>query len=104
MKKEEIVYLFNTKPEGKILFYRFSKKWHGFIYSLHKEDREILLKMILEICNYDETISKIKNIEDCQSPIDYRFFLFAIIQQQKRINKLNADKKLDATLLDFIYE
>jgi len=38
--------LFETKSEGKILFYRFSKKWHGFIYSLHKEDRLILLKMV----------------------------------------------------------
>jgi hypothetical protein len=27
----------DRKPEGKILFYRFSKKWYGFIYSLHKE-------------------------------------------------------------------
>ena len=102
MKKEELVYLFNTKPEGKTLFYRFSKKWHGFIYSLHKEDREILLKMILEICNYDENISKIINIEDCQASIDYCFFLLAIIQQQKRINKLNADKKLAATAVYFL--
>jgi hypothetical protein len=47
----ELVSLLDTKSEGKILFYRFSKKWHGFIYSLHKEDREILLKTILEICS-----------------------------------------------------
>ena len=27
-----------NKPEGKILFYGYSKKWHGFlIHSLHKE-------------------------------------------------------------------
>jgi hypothetical protein len=42
--KEELVTLLETKPEGKILFYIFSKKWYGFIYSLHKEDRLILMK------------------------------------------------------------
>src|SRR5438309_7955374 len=26
----ELTSLIETKPEGKILFYRFSKKWHGF--------------------------------------------------------------------------
>jgi len=45
--KKELASLINDKPDGKILFYRISKKWHGFIYSLHKEDRELLLKMIL---------------------------------------------------------
>ncbi len=40
--------IFENKPEGKILFYRVSKKWHGFLSALYKEDREPLLKMILE--------------------------------------------------------
>ena len=26
-----------NKSEGKILFYGYSKKWHGLIYSFHKE-------------------------------------------------------------------
>ena len=43
----ELTSLLETKYEGKILFYRYSKKWHGFIYSLHKEDKLILLKMVL---------------------------------------------------------
>ena len=78
--KKEIISLINNKPEGKILFFRISKKWHGFLYSLHKEDGELLLKMILEICSHDECVCDIINTCDSQSPIDYYFFLFAIIQ------------------------
>src|SRR6476646_4370942 len=33
--KNELMSLLETKPEGTILFYRFSKKWYGFVYSLH---------------------------------------------------------------------
>ena len=36
--KNELMSLLETKPEGTILFYRFSKKWYGFVYSLHKEE------------------------------------------------------------------
>ena len=35
--KEDLISLLENKPEGKILFYRYSKKWHGFVYSIHKE-------------------------------------------------------------------
>jgi hypothetical protein len=106
--KEELASLINDKPDGKILFYRFSKKWHGFLYSLHKEDRESLLKMILEICSHDECVSNIINTQDFQSPIDYLFFLFAIIQQQKLIDRLNKEREnigiisTNRTLSDFM--
>src|SRR3954464_721371 len=39
--KEEIASLLETKPEGKILLYSYSKKWHGFLYYLYKDDRLI---------------------------------------------------------------
>ena len=45
--KDELTSLLENKPEGKIMFYRYSKKWYRFLYSLHKEDRLILLKMTL---------------------------------------------------------
>ena len=102
--RQDLVSLLENKPEGKILFYRFSKKWYGFIYSIHKEDRLILLKMVLEVCSCDESAINIINIEDSQSPIDFLFFLLAIILQQRRIERLNASyKKKDVTLLDFMY-
>src|SRR4051794_24657891 len=86
--KEQLELLFDSKPEGKILFYRYSKKWHGFIYALYKEDRLILLQIVLEVCNYDECTINIINIQDSQSPIDYFFFLLAMMLQQKRIYRL----------------
>ena len=101
----ELTSLLETKSEGKILFYRYSKKWYGLIYSLHKEDRLILLKMVLEVCIYNKnTINRI-NIEDSQSSIDFLFFLLSMMLQQKRIDMLNAGeikKTKDVTLLDFI--
>jgi hypothetical protein len=87
---EDLVSLLDGKPEGKILFYRYSKKWHAFIYSLHKEDRLILLKMIMEICIYNECINKIINVKDSQSNIDSSYYLLALMLQQKRIDELNT--------------
>ena len=70
-----------------------------------KEDRLILLKMVLEIYSYDECAINTINIEDSQSSIDFLFFLLSMLLQQKRIDMLNVDeikKTKDVTLLDFI--
>ena len=70
-----------------------------------KEDRLILLKMVLEVYSYDECAINIINIQDSQSPIDYFFFLFGMLLQQKRINRLNTQGKIkEITLLDFMYK
>ena len=101
----ELISLLENKPEGKILFYRYSKKWHGFIYALHKEDRLILLKMVLEVYRYNESTSNAINIADLQSPIDYFFFLLSMLLQQKRIDMLNAGeikKTKDVTLRFYV--
>ncbi len=89
--KEELALLTENKPQGKILFDRTCKKWHGLIDSLHKDDRELLLKMILEICNYDEDRDMIINIQDSNLFINYFFFLAELIHQQKLINQLNGN-------------
>jgi hypothetical protein len=88
--KEEITSLLESKPEGKILFYRYSKRWYGFFTIPHKEDLLVLLKMILEIYTYDECAINIINIQYSQSPIDYFFFLLTMILYQKRIERLSA--------------
>jgi hypothetical protein len=70
----ELVSLLENKPEGKILFYRISKKWHGFLYALHKEDRVLLLKMILEICRHDERVCDIINTQIFNLQLTISFF------------------------------
>ena len=90
IKEKEQSLLFE-KLQGEILFDRTCKKWHGLIDSLHKEDRELLLRMILDVCNYNEDKNKIINIQDSKSYIDYFFLLSAILHQQKLINKLNVN-------------
>ena len=72
---QELALLTENKPQGKILFDRICKKWHGLIDSLHKGDRELLLKMIFDICNYNEDYNKMINIQDSKLFIDYFFFL-----------------------------
>jgi len=59
--------------------------------------------MIIEICSYNEDISKTINIEGDQSPIDYYFFLLAIMLQQKLINKADTEhRSKEITLYDFM--
>jgi hypothetical protein len=105
---QELTLLTENNPTGKILFDRTCKKWHGLIDSLHKGDRELLLKMIFEICNYDEDYNKMIDIHDSKLFIDYFFFFASIMQQQKLINKLNGNSRnknaSDGTLLYFMIE
>jgi hypothetical protein len=103
--EHEFTSMLENKPEGKILFYRYSKKWHGFLYSLHKDDRLILLKMVLEVCIYDENTINIINFQDSQSSMDFLFLLLTMILYQKRIDMVNVDedkKTKEVTLLNFI--
>ncbi len=105
---EKLTILTENKTEGKLLFDRTCKKWHGLVDSLHKEDRELLLTMILEICNYDEYSNTIINNQDSNSFIDFFFFLSAIIQQQKLIDRFNKNPEnieittTIKTLMDFM--
>jgi hypothetical protein len=89
--------------EGKKLFYRFVKKWRDLLDSLDKDDRLILLKMILEVSSYNEDICSMINIENSESYTDLMFFMLAILLQQKRIDRSNTSvKEKDVTLLDFM--
>ncbi len=75
--------------------------------SLHKEDRELILTMILEICNYNEYSNTIINNQDSKSHIDFFFFLSAIVQQKKLIDRIEEETaiikdKNDVSILDFM--
>ncbi|MER5176607.1 MAG: hypothetical protein ABJB76_05225 [Candidatus Nitrosocosmicus sp.] len=103
----KLTILIKNKPEGKMVFDRTNKKWQGLVDSLHMEDRELLLTMIIEICNYNECSNTIINNHDSKSHIDYLFFLSAIIQQKKLIDMIKAETfsikdRNDVSLLDFM--
>ncbi len=96
------------EPQGKILFDRVYKKWKGFIESLHKDDRILLLRIIIDICNYNECLNSIININP-EPWYNYLFFLNIVLQQQKIIKSINqeydinrSNTKKDTTLWDFI--
>lgn len=104
--------LSDNNPNGKVLFDRTCEKWQGLIDSLHKEDRETLLEMILDVCcSNNESCNQTINEKDSESCITYLFFMSLLIQQQKMINKIDRDgnnadygKKLGKgiTLIEFM--
>ena len=101
--ESEIKSVLNDTEEGKILLYRFCKKWSEFLESLDKEDRLILLKMIMDVSNYNEGISSIINRENSESYSDLMFFLLTMMLQQKKLDRSNTSgRERDVTLLDFI--
>ena len=101
----------DNKPNGKILFDNTCEKWQGLVDSFHKRDKKTLLKMILEICSYSESCSKIINDIDSESCMTYLFLISLLIRQQKLINNMGkyvnnmpSETKLGKgiTLLDFM--
>lgn len=95
----------NNKPQGKLLFDRTCEKWKGLIYALYKEDGELLLKMISEICYYDVFLSSTINGLDSKSSIKLLFYLGAILQQKliiKMIRNLERKKTTEKTFTKFM--
>jgi hypothetical protein len=66
----------------------------GFLNYLHKDDRLILMKMILDICSYNENVSNVINAQDSQLPIDYFFFPYTLLLAES-IKKSNYCKGPD---------
>ncbi len=94
--KERLDLLTESKPQGRLLYDRTCKKWKGLIEALHKEDREILLKMIIDICHYDESLDQIVSNGNSKSGIDDLFFLLLILNQQKLINSIDINSTIES--------
>ena len=64
-------------------------KWQVLIESLHKVDRELLLKMISETRNHDESsFDLMANSKESEYNIMYFFFLWIMMQKQGLLNKI----------------
>ena len=47
---QKLVVLDREKPLAKTLFDKTCERWRGLLYALHKDDREQLLKMLVDCC------------------------------------------------------
>jgi hypothetical protein len=96
------------KPVAKALFDKTCERWRGLVYSLHKEDRERLLRMLVDCC-YDSLDERAaKTLIDTESSISYLFLFCLVLQNQKLIERIkNSVKnrkniKPNGTLFDYM--
>jgi hypothetical protein len=104
--KQKLVVLEREKPLAKALFDKTCKRWRGLLYTLHKDDREQLLKMLVDCCHVlDEGAAKTIIGEDSNHNLSLYFFFCLILQNQKMINRIKKstekNAKTDINLLDF---
>ena len=73
------------KPQAKTLFDKACERWGGLLYALHKDDREQLLRMLVDCCNnLDDGVAKIMLDKVSESNISILFF-FCLVLQSCRI-------------------
>jgi hypothetical protein len=104
--KQKLVMLEREKPLANMLFDKTCERWLGLIYSLHRDDREQLLKMLVDCCNDSLDKGAAKTVTDNDSSVSVLFLFCLVLQNQKRINRIKKDAeknaKTDVNLLDFI--
>ncbi len=105
--KQNLIRLEREKPLAKALFDKTCERWRGLLYALHKEDREQLLKMLVDCCNsLDDGAAKMLFDKVSESTISVLFLFCLVLQNQKLINEIKRSSeknvKTDVNLLDFI--
>jgi len=105
--KQNLIRLEREKPLAKALFDKTCERWRGLLYALHKEDREQLLKMLVDCCNsLDDEAAKMLFDKVSESTISVLFLFCLVLQNQKLINEIKRSSeknvKTDVNLLDFI--
>lgn len=106
---KKVAVLEREKPLVKSLFDKTCERWRGLLYALHKDDRELLLRMFVDCCcdSLDDGAAKVINDRVLESTISVLFLFCLLLQNQKlidRIKKSNESNiKGDVNLLDFIH-
>ena len=106
--KQKLVLLEMEKSQAKALFDKTCERWRGLLYALHKDDREQLLKMVVDCCydSLDDGAAKTLVDKVSESSISVLFLFCLVLQNQKLINGIKKSKeknaKTDVNLLDFI--
>jgi hypothetical protein len=103
--EQKLVLLEREKPLAKILFDNTGEKWRGLLYALHKDDRERLLKMLVDCC-YGWDVGAAKTLIDSESSISVLYLFCLVLLNQKLINRIKSSTeknvKTDSDLLDFM--
>ena len=103
--EQKSVLLEREKPLAKILFDNTGEKWRGLLYTLHKDDRERLLKMLVDCC-YGLDDGAAKTLIDSESSISVLYLFCLVLLNQKLINRIKSSTeknvKTDMDLLDFM--
>ena len=75
--KQKLVLLERKKPLAKALFDKTCERWHGLLYALHKDDREQLLRMLVDCCySLDDGAAKILTDKVSKSSISFSFLSY----------------------------
>jgi hypothetical protein len=105
---QEIVTLEIYKLQNKELFDKTYERWLGLINSLHEDDREHFLKMLVDCCNGLSEGEANLIMDKDSKPISVLFFFCLVLQNQKLIERIKnpVEKKkifnIDDTMLKFI--
>ena len=88
--EQKLVLLEREKPLVKTLFDNTSERWRGLLYALHKDDRERLLKMLVDCCydSLDDGTAKMLIDKVSESNVSILFFFCLILQNQKLVDRL----------------
>jgi hypothetical protein len=106
---QEVAVLEKEKPLTKALFDKTCDRWRGLIYALHKDEREQLLRMLVDCCNsLNDVVAKMLLDRVSESNISVLFLFCLVLQNQNLINRINKSMKKNTqdciSLLDFINE
>ncbi len=106
---KKVAELEREKPVVKALFDKTCEKWLGLLYALHKDDREQLLRMLVDCCNnLDDGAAKAVMDKVSESNISVLFFFGLVLQNQKMIERIRNSSenreniKANGTLFDYV--
>ena len=106
---KQVTVLEREKPQAKTLFDKTCERWRGLLYALHKDDWELLLRMIVDCCDIlDDGAAKMLLDKVSESNISILFFLCLVLQNQILIERIkNSVKnreniKMSGTLFDYV--
>jgi hypothetical protein len=86
---KKVAALERQKPLAKAMFDKTCERWRGLLYALHKDDRERLLKMLVDCC-YGLDDGSAKTLIDSESSVSVLYLFCLVLLNQKLINRIKS--------------